>query len=160
MPSWEDRARASREALRKQGLAPKNILDAMQRGAVFRCRDEALDLPNPEPNARNLHAFRPVIVAQSEYLRDRDPNTALVIPCSASARRPVGGWAYELPADERAFTKEAVVAYPHLLQPVLMSDLHEHLGDLSPTAWAEIETRIRLLLAFPAPVDAPLPPRD
>ncbi len=115
------------------GLNTPELMRKVHPGAVFTVVDKAIAFPRdqlPQAGERSYHAERYVVVLQAGLLNTTtDPCTVLVVPCSASSRA-VGAADYAVPSDEPAFPKPTV-AYASLLQPVLKSELVEHIGDLS-----------------------------
>lgn len=112
-------------------------------------KDAAISFPEERADGagpRTTHAVRWCIVVQATvWASSRNPVTVLVVPCSTSARRPVGPWDLEIPDGTAGFDAAGVVAYTSLVQPVLKGDLKEHKGDLSIVHIAIFQARLRQL---------------
>ena len=74
------------------------------------------------------------MVQPDHVCRDDQMVALLVVPCSASHEGPVSMYDYEIPAEERGFTKTPVVALVSLAQPILKSDIQEVHGILQPSS--------------------------
>lgn len=140
MPKFDPRA-LLKDAKARKGLASPAILGGLRTGAVVEVTDSSITWPEsrlPGAGPRTGHPRRRAIVVQrQEWIRAADPPTLLVVPCSASHSGLVLGCDLEIPDDEPHFTKERVVAYVSLIQPVLKSDVVRVLGDLNdPTRTA------------------------
>lgn len=149
--SFDPHAAARRAAQVTSPLAAKNLVAKMVPGAVFTAKDSALSMPAERlegAGPRSLHDGRRVIVVQAVPLnRATDPVTLLVVPCSASAGR-VGRADVSIPAGEIGFTKDGVVAFTSLVQPLLKADLVHHHGNVSPETLHAIRQALTRLLAL------------
>lgn len=124
-------------AARNVGLASPDLAPFILPGAIFHAEDKAVAFVTdriPGASIRTPHERRPVIVLQSkEHCQNRRLKTVQIVPCSSSHRTwPPESWNFPVPANERAFTKPRVVALLGQAQPILKSELIEHLGDLDP----------------------------
>lgn len=149
------------EAARKQGLAPRELIQQARPGAVFAVNDEAIAFPGERLHgSRKMHETRRVIIVQDAQLNIlRNPNTVSVVPCSASQTGPVGDWEFSIPSGEEAFDAASVIAYLSLLQPVLKSDLVKCYGCLRDVTLLKIQMRIAQNLGLIASSSVNLPPR-
>jgi mRNA-degrading endonuclease toxin of MazEF toxin-antitoxin module len=139
-----------KEALAERGLAVPEILHRLKTGSVVLVNDSAISLPEgrlPKAGPRTMHEKRRAIVVQRKmWINAAEPPTLLVVPCSASADK-VLPCDLQIPDDEPHFTKEKIVAFVSLIQPVLKSDVTSVVGDLCDG------TRIELLKKLASIVD-------
>ena len=122
-----DAAKKLAEALAATGLARPDLAREFRPGAVCSLNDAAIDFPTdrlPGAGERTEHGRRRAIVMQCRpWSQSKAPPTLLVVPCSASHRGGLGPWDVHIPDETPGFTKEKVVAYTSLVQPVLKSDV-------------------------------------
>lgn len=149
------------------GLAPLGVQSEARPGAVFVVSlatgvgGDAVRFPEGEiQSTETKHDTRRVVVAQSAFHSQRaDPRTVLVIPCSASHKGAVASWDLAIPESELAFSKNGVVAYVSLVQPILKSKLIAFQGMLSPPTLAHMQRRLAVLMGLQDPAPLPIPPR-
>lgn len=130
MSSWKDRA------TKAKSLASPTLIRDARPGAVFTVDDGSIGFPgSQEPGAgpRTEHPTRYAIIVQAHVLcTSMVPNTVLVVPCSASSRQRAGAHDFDVPDTETAFSKENIVAYVSLVQPIRKGALRVFKGDLAP----------------------------
>lgn len=140
------------------GLASPELIRELRPGAVFLVKDEAIDFPEdriPGATPRTEHEKRRVIVVNDPALgRATSPRSLLVVPCTASQRRALSPWHFEIPQNEAAFTGGYVVALAHLVQPILKSDLEKCVGVLSPASFVALQAKVAQNLGL-TPSDPP-----
>ena len=154
--------RAKYKTLLRQGLAHPELVDKIKPGAVFIVKDENVALPDERREgapARSMHDTRRVIIVQSAALNAKaNPNTVSVVPCSASGPGAACPWDLLL-VDEEPFTKQRVVAYVSLQQPMLKSELLAYQGQISEAALLNLHRVALENLGLATSAPPVLPPR-
>lgn len=129
------------DARRRKGLASAELTPLIVPGAVFILPKKLTQFPDarlPDAGRASEHERR-IIVAQSEPVcQDDGISSLLIVPCTAHYRGPVKTCDFPIPSGEPGFTKDPVVAYASLMQPVLKSDLADHKGRLRASTLGQL----------------------
>lgn len=151
-----DLAAIQERVAQQTGNVNPGVSALLRPGAVFEIDDKLINFPNN--TGRGPHEFRRVIVVQGDfYLGVGLPETALIVPCSASQPETTFG-NFSIPSGEKAFTKPNVVAYTTLVMPVLKCHFEQknHRGNLTPATLGALRARVAQVLGLE--VTATLPP--
>lgn len=139
------------------GLADPGAVANLKPGAVFEVSDRLVIFPGDQP--RTWHELRRVVVVQGHsFLGPVNPDTVMVVPCSASQTKVRRG-DFEVPDGEPGFTKTSVVAYTTLVMPVLKTALtpEGHRGQLTDETFGRLLGMIAKNLGIG--FSATMPPR-
>lgn len=135
---------------RSPGPAPKALIQLAEPGAVFSVLDASITFPTDRKataGARDTKPMRRVVVLQcTMFCQSGQPETLLVVPCSASTSLGVGD--LRIPEGEAGFTGSRVIALTSLVQPILKSDLVKHHGNVSVDTLVELRRSVFTLLSL------------
>ena len=139
---WEGRAIYSRIAQPRCGAFEARAAP----GAVYIVDDSAVRYPDHLDRVPHTTGRRVIVVQSQVYSKGFKPSSILVVPCSTSHKGEVGGYDYEIPATETAFTGERVVAYTTLVMPVSKRMFRSYVGKVTDDTLFELQTRLLRLI--------------